>query len=130
MLLDAGGCSGAGGARNTVSDLSPSISASTIDGAVCWLSSVVSSAAYTVVGTPKKFAQISRATDNIMIYVWLDIEARFSRTRTADDQNIFVAGVFHRLGSRVHGEKFCFCQNHVVFRFGVDERLYVCGSSP
>ena len=54
----------------------------------------------------------------------------FSRTRTANYQNVFIPGVFRILWSAWHSKTLCFCENNIIFKFRIRIWSYIFFYSP
>ena len=54
----------------------------------------------------------------------------FSRTGTANYQNVFIPGVFRILWSAWHSKTLCFCENNIIFKFRISIWSYIFFCSP
>ena len=54
----------------------------------------------------------------------------FSRTGTANYQNVFIPGVFRILWSAWHSKTLCFCENNIIFKFRIRIWSYIFFCSP
>ena len=62
--------------------------------------------------------------------VWLNEEPGFTAARTANDQYVFISGIFGLLGTAVHGQKFRLSKDDIIGEHRVHVRLNVFGLAP
>ena len=62
--------------------------------------------------------------------VRLNPEPGFTGTGAADNQNILVSGIGRILWAVAHHQSFCLCEDHIVLKDRIDERLDVLRATP
>ena len=57
-------------------------------------------------------------------------KAGLAAAGTADNKNVFVSCILRLLRAAAHHQPFSLCQQHVVFKNGVDIRFYILRAAP
>ena len=57
-------------------------------------------------------------------------KAGLAAAGTADNKNVFVSCILRLLRAAAHHQPFSLCQQHVIFKNGVDIRFYILRAAP